>query len=147
MSRSVLFEMLVLESKGLLTVSPRHIIEKVCGWGEGACDEELEYRKYLEAYHIFLENHPKYVVGHTHEFGVVQMFEDVDDYINDGMDYRQAVIKMIRDKFWFIKDIPFAKPPEGWLREGAECSKGTIQDWMFTGYVDGEGLLMEIVEN
>ena len=146
-SRNVLFEMLVLESKGILNLNGRQIIEESCGWGEGACDEELEYRKYLEAYHIFLERCPRYVRDHSHEFGVIQMFEDVDDLINDGVSFRAAVIKMIREKFWFIKNIPIARPPKKWLKEDACSDAGSIQDWMFNGHVDGEGVLMEIVDD
>lgn len=142
-SRSALFELLVLESKGYLNLDSRRLIEMSCGWGEGSCDEELEFRKYLECYHHFLEKHPDHVVEHTHEFGIIQMFEDVDDLINEGHDFRQAVIKMIRDKFGYIK-IPLAKPPVDMLRE-PECSGG--DDWKFDGRIERNSIYFEIVKD
>lgn len=109
LGRSVLLEMLVMESKGLLCKTSKEVIEMCCGWNEGSCNDEMEYIKYLDAYDKFLKIHEKYVLEHLHMFGVVSMFEDVGYYINDGNDYKSSVVKMIREKFKSI-NIPLAKP-------------------------------------
>ena len=136
--RSPLLEMLILESKGFIGIPPKRIIEMCSGWGEDSCDDELEYRKYLEAYHDFLSIHDKYVVDNVHEFGVVMMFEDVDDLINDGHSYRDAVVKMIRNKFSFIK-VPLAEPPYDLLsddyKEALKHNKNYMDMFMFKGKI------------
>lgn len=148
MGRSVLLEFLILESKGYLNISSRRVIEICCGWGEDTCDEELEYRKYLEAYHHFLECHSRYVVDNTHDFGIVQMFEDVDDLICDGHVFRVAVIKMLRMKMSLMK-IPLAEPPHEFLHEDiVECLKDNeryLDIYMFDGKISVDGFYPEIV--
>lgn len=148
--RNVLLEMLILESKGFLCIPPKRVIELCCGWGEDSCDDELEYRKYLEAYHAFLSLHDRYVIDNVHEFGVVMMFEDVDDLICDGHSYREAVVKMIKNKLSFIK-IPIAEPPFEYLKdelkESLKTNPNHMDVYMFDGKIEMGIISLEINEN
>lgn len=148
--RDALFELLVLEAKGFLNISGRRVIELCSGWGEDSCDEELEYRKYLEAYDKFLLIHNRYVMNNLHMFSVIQMFEDVDDFVNDGLDYRAAVIKMIRNKFKSIS-VNLAYPPDEFLSEkyavGIQYSDTFMKPYMFRGKIVKNSLYFEIIED
>lgn len=148
--RSVLLEMLALESKGFLGIPPKRVIEMCSGWGEDSCDDELEYRKYLEAYHDLLSIHDNYIVDNVHEFGVIMMFEDVDDLINNGHSYREAVVKMIRNKLSLLK-IPLAEPPHHLLsddyKEALRHNPNYMDMHMFKGKIVPGVISLEFEED
>lgn len=141
--RSVLLEMLILESQGFIKISSKRVIEKCCGWCEGSCDDELEFRKYIEAYHLFLELNEKYVLDNIHMFGIIVMFEELDNLIDEGYDFKKAVIKMIRDKFSSIH-IPLAEPPYELLsdefKEKIRINSKYMDMYMFNGKIS-EGII------
>lgn len=141
--RSVLLEMLILESQGFINISSKRVIEKCCGWCEGSCDDELEFRKYIEAYHLFLELNEKYVLDNIHMFGIIVMFEELDNLIDEGYCFKKAVIKMIRDKFSSIH-IPLAEPPYELLsdeyKEKIRINSKYMDMYMFNGKIS-EGII------
>lgn len=147
--RNVLLEMLILESKGLLKLTPSEIIEKCCGWGEGVCDEELEFRKYVETYDQFLINYEQYTMEHLYEFGVIPIFEDLDNLINDdGYGFKRAVIKVIKDRITIIK-IPLAEPPydilKDEIKENIKNNPGYMSKLLFDGKIVWNNYNFEIV--
>lgn len=109
MSRCVLLEMLVLESKEFLCIPPKRIIEMCCGWDEGVCDDDMEYEKYLEAYdqYVLLDN--EYVMNKYYDNSPSVLFHEVKYWIDKGYDYKKAVINMMRDRF-YCTNIPLAEP-------------------------------------
>lgn len=141
--RSVLLEMLILESQGFIRISPKRIIEKCCGWYNDSCDDELEFRKYIEAYHLFLELNEKYVLDNIHMFGIIVMFEELDNLIEEGYGFKKAVIKMIRDKFGSVH-IPLAEPPYELLsdefKEKIKLNSKYLDMYMFRGKIS-EGII------
>ena len=148
--RDVLLEMLILESKGFLGISPRRIIELCSGWSEDSCDGDLEYRKYLEAYHNFLALNGKYVYDHVHDFGVIEMFKEVNDLMNNGYAYKEAVVRMIRNKLSLIK-LPLAEPPYELLsseyQENIKMNPYYMDIYMFQGKIEQGILTLEIIED
>ena len=148
--RNPMLEMLVLESKGVLNIDARRIIEMCSGWNEGACDDEMLYRKYIEAYHYFLSLNTDYVKEHVESFGIVVLLEDIEDRISDGHDYKTAVVMTIRNAL-SITHFPLAEPPHEWLSEkyveGLKLNPDYLQFCMFDGRIEKNSIYLEIVEN
>ena len=147
--RDVLLEMLILESKGFLGISSKRVIELCSGWGEGSCDDDLEYRKYLEAYHSFLYLHGKYVYDHIFDFGIIDMFKEVNELLNEGYDFKKEVTKMIKNKFSLIK-IPLAEPPVDLLtddfKKSLDMNPNAMDVYMFKGKIKPGIISLEIIE-
>lgn len=149
MERSVLFEMLVLEAKGYLNIPPSRVIELCSGWGEDSCDEEMEYRKYLEAYDRFLFIHADYVMDNLHDFGIIVMLENVGEFISQGHSYYKAVVMMIQDKFSCLK-VRLAQPPIELMKpeyqEGVKLNPNYLDVFMFDGKIEQDTIRLEIID-
>ena len=149
MKRNVLVEMLILEAKGFLDMDPKRIIEKCCGWADDTCDSECEYGKYIEAYDTFFLLNKEYVTDNFHDFAPSIIFERIEDRLEDGHDYKRAVIHMIKDRFYCSK-IPLAEPPHVYLKQeykdALNFNPNYLDMYLFNGRIIENNVFMEIVD-
>ena len=150
MKRSVLLEMLILEAKGFLDVDPKRIIERCCGWADDTCDEDMEYGKYIEAYDTFFMLNKEYVTDNFHDFAPSVIFDRIKYRIDEGYPYKQAVIKMIQDRF-FCSKIPLAEPPHEYLKQefkdALKLNPHYLDMYLFKDKIEFNSLFLEIIES
>ena len=149
MKRSVLLEMLILEAKGFLDVNPKQIVERCCGWADDTCDDDMLYGKYVEAYDQFFTLNKEYVTDNFHDFAPSVIFDRIKVRIDEGYEFRQAVIKMIQGRF-FCSKIPLAEPPHEYLKQefkdAIKINSRYMDMFLFNGKIEYNSLFFEIVD-
>lgn len=148
-SRSVLLEMLILHAKGFLDIDPKRIIEKCCGWADDTCDDDMEYGKYIEAYDTFFMLNKEYVTDNFHDFAPSIIFDRIKCWLDEGYDYKHAVIQMISDRF-FCSKIPLAEPPHVYLKQeykdSLRINPHYLDMFLFSGKIEDNSLFLEIID-
>lgn len=146
--RSVLLEMLILESKGLLCISPHRIVELCCGWDEGVCDDDMLYEKYIEMYDMFFILNVSYIEDNVHTFGPSKVFENIRKHIDDGHDFKKSIINMIKNRFE-CSHIDLAEPPYEYLnddiKERLKNNPNCLDIYMFSKKIEKGVISLEIV--
>lgn len=146
--RNVLLEMLILESKGFLNIDTKRIIELCCGWDEGSCDDEMEYEKFIEAYDLFFILNKEYIGDNTHMFGPSVVFNNIRQHIDNGHDFRSAVISMVKNRFE-CSHIDIAEPPYEYLcddlKEKIKVNPHYLDVYMFSKKIEMGVIRLEIV--